>query len=414
MIQKTIYPGKIKGTLFAPSSKSTMQRALVAALLSEGVSEIEFHSLCNDVLSVLAVIEDLGAEITRIDNKFIIKGGINPQKLTINCGESGLCSRIFSSVAASTGQKISITGKGSLLKRNLTIPVEEFQALGIHIETTDGHLPLTVCGTLKGGIIEIDGSHTSQVLSGLLMALPLAAEDSEIHVKNLNSKPYIDLTIDMLSEFGIWVMNQNYEIFKITGNQKYRPAKYISEGDWSGAAFFLVAAALAGEVTIRNLSVFSKQADRAIIEALKRAGAAVSISEDGIHVQKNQLKAFAFDASNCPDLFPPLVALASGCEGITTLTGVDRLPLKESNRAKTLLSEFSKIGIKIQIEGNLMNIEGSSPQSATVDSHNDHRIAMALAVAALGGQGAIKIENAQCVEKSYAEFWDDLGKLKFC
>lgn len=410
-MQKIITPSEIQGTLFAPSSKSTMQRALIAALLAEGVSEIEFHSLCNDVLSTLSVIEDLGAEITRKGNTFFIKGGINPKKTSVHCGESGLCSRIFGSAAALAGREIEITGKGSLLKRNLTIPVEQFEKLGITVRSTQGHLPISVFGQVTGGTVEIDGSQTSQVLSGLLMTLPRASGNSELRVSNLSSKPYIDLTINLLSEFGIRVMNQNYELFKIAGNQKYRPAKYISEGDWSGAAFFLVAGAVSGEITVRNLTVFSHQADRAVVEALKRAGAKMSISADGISVSKDRLKAFEFDASDCPDLFPPLAALASACEGTSVLRGVNRLPLKESNRAEALVCEFSKMGLDIEIQNNSMLIQGGKPRSSNIDSHNDHRIAMATAVAALRTEGKIIIDQAECVEKSYSEFWDDLEQV---
>jgi 3-phosphoshikimate 1-carboxyvinyltransferase len=264
---------------------------------------------------------------------------------------------------------------------------------------------------MKGGHCEIDGSVSSQLLTGLLMALPLAKKSSKIKVNNLKSKPYIDLTIQILKSFGITVENTGYSLFSIPGNQKYSPYDYSVEGDWSGGAFLLVAGAINGHLIVTGLQKDSKQSDVAIINALERAGANMKMGDDKIEISRSELRAFEFNATESPDLFPPLVSLASYCVGVSSIKGVSRLIYKESDRAKTLKEEFGKMNVKIEINDDLMHITGSQPQSAWVESHDDHRIAMAIAVASLGATGGVHIRDSQCVAKSYPEFFDDLGHL---
>jgi 3-phosphoshikimate 1-carboxyvinyltransferase len=243
------------------------------------------------------------------------------------------------------------------------------------------------------------------------MALPLAAKDSEIIVNNLKSRPYIDMTIQILKSFGISIENSDYKLFVIRGNQKYIPHSYTVEGDWSGGAFLLVAGAINGHLYVKGLRNDSMQSDMAIIKALKQAGAHIIIGEDRIEVTKSELKSFEFDATESPDLFPPLVALASYCEGITAIKGVSRLIFKESDRAKTLKEEFGKMNVKIEIKDDMMYVTGSRPLGGRVESHDDHRIAMAVAVAALGAKANVYIRDSQCVAKSYPCFFDDLRQL---
>ena len=200
-------------------------------------------------------------------------------------------------------------------------------------------------------------------------------------------------------------------MFHIQGNQKYIPHNYTVEGDWSGGAFLLVAGAINGELSVKGLRSDSMQSDMSIINALEKAGANMIISEDHIEITKSELKAFEFDATESPDLFPPLVALASYCEGISTIKGVSRLIYKESDRAKALKEEFGKMKIKIEINDDMMYVTGGRPQGARVESHDDHRIAMALAVASLGATGRVSIRDSQCVAKSYPGFFDDLRHL---
>jgi 3-phosphoshikimate 1-carboxyvinyltransferase len=283
--------------------------------------------------------------------------------------------------------------------------------LGVECKSADGFLPLTIKGPLNGGKCEIDGSVSSQLLTGLLMALPLASKDSEITVRNLKSKPYIDMTIQLLSFFGITVVNSNYTLFSIQGNQKYTPHDYTVEGDWSGGAFLLVAGAINGEISVTGLMKDSRQSDMSILDALGKAGANLIIGEEQIDIKKSELKAFEFDATESPDLFPPLVALACYCKGISSIRGVSRLIHKESNRAATLKEEFGKMNIKIDISEDTMFITGGRPEGVRVESHEDHRIAMAVAVAALGATGKVSIRDSQCVAKSYPGFFDDLRHL---
>jgi 3-phosphoshikimate 1-carboxyvinyltransferase len=257
----------------------------------------------------------------------------------------------------------------------------------------------------------IGGSITSQLLTGLLMALPLVKSKSHLVVDDLKSKPYIDMTLQVLSDFGIEVENMDYEAFNIPGNQKYHARDHCVEGDWSGASFLLVAAALSGQVTVIMLQKKSVQSDKAIVEVLRKTGAVVVVKEDCIEVKKNMLKAFEFDATECPDLFPPLVALAAHCIGITTIKGAERLKHKESDRAVALREEFGKLGVDITVDGDEMIIRGGQVKGGKVNSHNDHRIAMAAAVTAVAAQSEVIIDGAQCVAKSYPEFFDDMDKI---
>lgn len=288
---------------------------------------------------------------------------------------------------------------------------EALKQLGVKCISSGGFLPLTIQGPIAGGFCEIDGSVSSQLLTGLLMALPLASKDSQIKVNNLKSKPYIDMTIQLLKSFDITVHNKDYKVFQIPGNQKYIPGKYTVEGDWSGGAFLLVAGAINGQLTVNGLHTDSMQSDRAIIEALRQAGAQMKISENHIEISKSELKAFDFDATESPDLFPPLVALASYCNGVSNIKGVSRLIHKESNRSETLREEFGKMNISIKIKDDVMSVSGGKPQGARVESHEDHRIAMALSVAGLRATGKICIRDSQCVVKSYPGFFDDLRNL---
>ena len=228
---------------------------------------------------------------------------------------------------------------------------------------------------------------------------------------NLKSKPYIDMTLQILKSFGITIQNSDYKRFNIPGNQKYIPQSYTVEGDWSGGAFLLVAGAINGQLTVKGLRTDSLQSDMAIIQALDRAGARMKISENHIDISGSGLKAFEFDATESPDLFPPLVALAAYCDGVSIIKGVSRLKFKESDRGVSLMEEFGKMNIKINISDDLMSVTGGHPQGARVESHEDHRIAMALAVASLGSSGRMYIHDSQCVAKSYPGFFDDLRQV---
>jgi len=321
---------------------------------------------------------------------------------------------LFASIAALHDEEITLTGEGSLTKRPMRLIVDALKALGVECESNNGFLPLKLKGPLKGGDFEVDGSLSSQVLTGLLLALPLAQNDSVIKVKDLKSTPYIDMTREVMEYFCIKGSSKEYEEFNIPGKQFYHPTEFAVEGDWSGAAFLLVAGAIAGKVEVTELNPESKQADKAILDALAQSGAKLELGKNQVSCAKppEHLQSFFIDATHCPDLFPPLVALAAHCEGISIITGVDRLIHKESNRAKALLEEMGKLGVDIHVHMNEMIIDGPTDiQSAIVDSHNDHRIAMAGAVVALAGKNSIEITDAECINKSYPEFYQDIIQL---
>lgn len=410
-MERYIEPSGIKGELKAPASKSMTQRAIAAALLADGQSIIQNPSYCDDSLAAMSIACGLGARVEPQANELKINSSGILKEPKLNCGESGLAIRMFSPIAALYPAEITMVGSNSLKKRPMSMIEEALNQLGVKCTSSGGFLPLTIQGPIVGGYCEIDGSVSSQLLTGLLIALPLATKDSEIKVNNLKSKPYIDMTIQLLKAFSITVHNTDYNLFHIPGNQKYIPQIYTVEGDWSGGAFLLVAGAINGHLKIQGLRTDSMQSDMAIINALKNAGAQMKISENQIEISKSELKAFDFDATESPDLFPPLVALASYCDGISTIKGVSRLIYKESDRASALRDEFGKMKIKIEVKDDMMFVTGGKPQGARVESHDDHRIAMAVAVASLGATGRVYIRDSQCVTKSYPGFFDDIRNL---
>ena len=417
-MMKLIKPSRIKGTVTAPGSKSMLQRAIAISLLCSGKSTIYNPTYCDDVRSAIRIAEELGAHIICEKNKIEIDPP-QEKKVTapkiLNCGEAGLCLRMFTPIATlfSNNFQITLSGEGSLLKRPIKMIEEPLNKLGLKVVSNSGLLPITVAGRLKGGDAEIDGSISSQFLTGLLIVLPCAENDSNLVIHNLKSKPYIDMTLSIMKCFGISLAHTDYRSISIKGGQKYHPAAYFVEGDWSGAAFLLVAGAIAGEIKVKNLYLNSFQGDKKILAALKKVGAKIVINdkEGFVCSQKNKLEAFEFDATDCPDLFPPLTALASACNGTSRIKGVSRLKFKESNRGETLKAQFHKMGIKIKICHDFMEISGGTIKEATVDSCQDHRIAMACAVAALAGKEGVAIENGEVVNKSYPHFFTDLQSI---
>lgn len=414
-MQITIQPSAKGGTLQAPASKSAMQRACAAALLHKGTTIIQNPGRCNDDLAAVEVIQKLGASVDWQHQQLVVKSrGVQPVAGEMNCGESGLGIRMFTPLAALASQPILITGSGSLVNRPLNFFDEVLPQLGVQVQSNGGKLPLRIRGPLVPADIAIDGSLSSQFLTGLLMAFGWAATAPvTIAVHQLKSKPYIDVTLGVMRHFGCRVQHDNYERFVIEPAPA-APAEmmYTVEGDWSGAAFLLVAGAVAAPVTVKGLDVFSAQADKAILQALMAAEARLSVTETEITVAGGVLKSFQFDATDCPDLFPPLVALAAYCDGVSAVKGISRLAHKESNRALTLQEEFEKMGVGIALKDDWMLITGTGRvKGAQVHSRHDHRIAMACAVAALKAEGPVTIEEAEAVNKSYPAFWEDLKKI---
>lgn len=431
-----VHPSKLTGSQIAPASKSSMQRACAAALIHIGKTIIHNPGHSNDDLAALEVIQKLGAIIITqnpASKKIhpspieVNSNGVKPIGPTMNCGESGLGIRMFTPIAALSNELISIEGKGSLVKRPMHFFDEILPLVGVKVQSQKGFLPIQIQGPLVPANITIDGSLSSQFLTGMLMAYAATGkQDIEIKVIDLKSKPYIDLTLSVLNAFGWKVEHTNYESFRFLVHAPLKTViEYTVEGDWSGAAFLLVAGAIAGPIKVKGLQLNSTQADKKIMEALTSAKANMKQEEDGILIGpsagasnnksnnfSNGLIAFEFDATDCPDLFPPLVALASVCNGVTKIKGVSRLAHKESDRGLTLQTEFAKMGIQIHLVGDEMLIYGGTIiQSATVFSQHDHRIAMACGVAALVANGPIEITEAEAINKSYTDFFTHLQEL---
>jgi len=414
----TINPSQLRGTIQAPASKSSMQRAYAAALLVKGISQLHNPGHSNDDKAALDIIQRLGAKAALENGVWTIEsGGVDPVDTTINCGESGLSIRMFTPLAALSDKEITINGSGSLVTR----PMDFFDAilpkLNVKVKSQGGKLPLVIQGPLVPADIEVDGSLSSQFLTGLLMAYAAAgASNVSIKVKDLRSKPYIDLTLSVMKEFGLKVPeNRKYEEFwfdELAPDSRLLTHNYTVEGDWSGGAFLLVAGAIAGPIMVNGLDLTSTQADKTIVDALMAANAGIAIEAKGIRIHQSAMTGFYFDATDCPDLFPPLVALAAYCKGKTTIKGVSRLAHKESDRALTLQDEFDKMGVTIDLEGDDMIIHGTAKvKGADVHSHHDHRIAMACGVAGLRADSEMVIEEAQAVSKSYPDFYNDLKSL---
>ena len=409
-MKKYVYPSEIKGAAKAPASKSEMQRGAAAALLAQGESILVNPSFCDDALAALDIIEKMGAQVKRNSEYVIIQGGLNIKNEDLNCGESGLGIRMFTPIAALAGKPVTLNAEGTLLKRPVSLIEGELAHLGAAVTSNNGYAPINIKTGLKGGETEIDGSISSQSLTGLLMALPAAPENSIIKVSNLNSRRYIDMTIKILRSFSVMVENINYSEFRIQGGQKYRPAVLEIEGDWSGAAFLLCAGAINGSIKVTGLNTASLQPDIAVLEALESAGADLTISSDSVEIKRSSLRGFTFDASQCPDLFPPLAALALFCDGTTEIKGVHRLKHKETDRSVTIKEELAAIGGDIKINGDSMIIKESQISGGDSNSRGDHRIAMACAIAALKASGPVSIEGAEAVNKSYPHFFDDIMK----
>lgn len=413
----TLQPSRLTGAIDAPPSKSSMQRACAAALVARGKSVITNAGHSNDDKAALAIITALGASVRRVPGGWqVTSEGVDPAEAEIDCGESGLSIRMFTPIAALSDAEITVNGSGSLSARPMDFFDDVLPRLGVSVTSTEGKLPLVVQGPLEPADIEVDGSLSSQFLTGLLFAYAAAgASGVSIKVKDLKSKPYIDLTLEVMKQFGLQIPeNRNYQefIFKAAAPGGSEERQYTVEADWSGAAFLLVAGAIAGPITVQGLDLGSTQADRAIVDALMAANAGIAMEAKGIRIHPTAMRGFEFDATECPDLFPPLVALAAHCKGRTTIKGVSRLLHKESNRAEALQDEFDKMGVMIEVSGDEMHIDGRAyVKGADTHSHHDHRIAMACAVAGLKADGPMVIEDAEAVNKSYPNFFDHLKKL---
>ena len=406
----------INGSIAAPPSKSMTQRVYAAALLHTGKTIINGTGNSDDELAALAIIQELGAKIiarTRTSIE-IYSEGVRPLSGIIHCGESGLSARLFMPIAALSDKTITVTGGGTLYSRPMAVFSGVFPQLNVSITSNDGHLPIELMGPLLPVSITMDGSESSQFLSGLLFAFCYAITEPEIviTVHGLKSRPYIDMTLGVLKTFGYNVAHENYREFYIRHPDADLSGKEIAvtiAGDWSSAAYFLVGGALAGDIAISGLTDDHLQADSAIFSLLRDAGADIAWSGDRIRVKQSKMTAFEFDATDCPDLFPVLAILAACCEGESYIKGVHRLLNKESNRAESISEMLSNFEVPYSVEDDSFCITGVQVlQGTVIDSFHDHRIVMAAAIGALQANSQVDILHAEAVNKSYPDFFKDL------
>ncbi len=414
MIYK-VRKSKVKGTVYIPSSKSDSQRAMLISALGEETSLLHNVGSSDDELSMIQNIQRIGAEINwKDDRSLIIKGNFSNAIFSeLHVGESGLGCRLLTAISSLKNYQIEINGKGSLIKRNQFFFDQFLPLMGVSINSNEGKLPLKIHGSLKSGDYTVDGSESSQYISGLLIAFSQVEGSTTLTVENCSSKPYIDMTIHTLNSFGVKIEEIGPTKYKIHGRQLIHSTDYKIDGDWSSASYWLVAAALGLDVSMRGLSIASKQADKAILNALMNSNCSVVITDEEIKINGSLRKPLDFDATHCPDLFPALVTYAVLTEGISRIRGVHRLENKESDRGKALKAEFEKLGAIINIIDDTMLIEGPVKlKSSVVSSHDDHRIAMCLAIASLASNVELIIEDAHVVNKSYPTFWVDLEKMQ--
>ena len=418
-----IEPGYFNGTVTPPPSKSITQRAYAAALLHKGRTIVRNAGNSDDEQAALQIIQQLGATIVARESARVTidSNGVMPADSFIHCGESGLSARLFTPVAALSDRPITIRGAGSLLRRPMEGFTELFSECNVSISDFNGCLPATIQGPLLAADMKIDAGDSSQLLSGLLFALSDAAQRPvTIKVAGLKSKPYIDLTLDVLAKAGKPIRHNNYREFSIDPDTFTHPEtlELNVEADWSSASFMLVAGAIAGKVTVLNLDPASLQADKAVLEVLQNAGADMEIGANTITVKKSRMQAFEFDATDCPDLFPVLSVLAACCDGESYIKGVHRLFHKESNRVESVTEMLHDFQVPWSVEEDMLFITGVSRLHGTViDSFHDHRIVMAAAIGALRANGPVEISHATSVNKSYPGFFNDFamcgGKCTF-
>lgn len=412
-----VLPSALQGNVTIPPSKSVTHRAIITASLAEGKSIIHNVDLSSDIRATMEACKSLGCTIEVKDghpyHTLIIHGGMRmADSANINCAESGSTLRFFIPIACTLEGKKVFIGSGRLPQRPIDAYYEIFDNQDIaYSKPEDKNLPLEVSGTLAGGDYVIDGSISSQYITGLLFALPLLETDSTVTITGkFESKGYVDLTVSILRQFGIKIVCKK-DSYYVNGGQSYKPQAYTVEGDASQAAFFLVGGAISGDICIRGFHRDLLQPDRIIVDLLKQMGADIVNSETQLCIKHSNLRGINIDVSQCPDLVPPLAIAAAFAEGTTHITGAARLRIKESDRLQSVSDNLNQLGIEVQELSDGLTIHGGKMHTGQVNSYNDHRITMAFSVAAACVPEGILIKDAQCINKSYPRFFEDLNSL---
>ncbi|MCR4925200.1 MAG: 3-phosphoshikimate 1-carboxyvinyltransferase [Clostridiales bacterium] len=413
-MQKVVLsPSRLKGSVNVPPSKSIAHRAIISACLARGKSRIFNADFSQDILATIDAVKALGARVETEKNEIIIDATdmFSVENAVINCRESGSTLRFMLSVAAVGGGNTTFNGEGRLPKRTIAELLKLFESHSVKSSVKDG-LPVTISGKLTGGLFEISGDISSQFITGLMFALPLCSEDSTIKLTTkLESKGYIDITISVLADFGIEIQPTNDGWF-IRGNQTYKPNDYTIEADWSQAAFYMGAGLIGSELRLKGLNKNSSQGDMAGLEVFRRFGADISWDGDVLLCKPSKRKGIEVDAKQIPDLVPIIAACSALCEGKTVIYGAKRLKLKESDRLFSMADGLQKLGVDAQQTDDGIIIYGAEKiKSADIKGYNDHRIVMAFSVLSLCAEGEVTIDDAQSINKSYPDFFNDYNSL---
>lgn len=416
-----IEPRELSGIVNIPPSKSISHRAIICAGLSDGKSRIDNIILSDDMYATINGLRNLGVQIDinesvdtdRCSLDIQGSGRLEIVNNEIDCNESGSTIRFLIPMGCLVDGEVIFAGSGKLVERPLKTYYQIFEEQGIEYETRDGKLPLKVNGRLKPGIFKVPGNISSQFITGLMFVLPLLDGDSQIVITSeLESKGYVDLTIDMLNKFSVDVENDDYKSFRVKGNQKYMPCNYSVEGDFSQVAFFVVGGLLGNDIKCKGMNFNSKQGDIAIIDIVKRMGGDIELKGDCIHIKKSNTVGAIIDGSQCPDIIPVLAVLASLSKGETQIINAGRLRIKESDRLESTRTELNKLGANVEETEDGLIIKGVDHlDGGNVDSWNDHRIAMSMAIASIKAKEEVTLSDALAVTKSYPGFWDDFKSL---
>ena len=414
----TLFPSNFEGTIKAPPSKSLSHRAIICAALANGVSRIDNIIYSDDIKATMNALESIGVTFTIHPRHLIVKGvrRLKLRNKEVYCNESGSTIRFLIPLLSLTNKEVNFLGEESLLKRPQTIYEDIFTEDNLIFNVEPNKI--TVNGSIKARDYHIKGDVSSQFISGLLFSLPLLKKDSNIYIQgNLESKSYVDLTISILEKYGIEIKELENGYF-IRGNQHYQPFDYTIEGDYSQAAYYLVGGILNGRINIEDLDHESHQGDLAIIDIIQSMKGKVIFTENGYITQTSDTKSTTIDINNCPDLGPIVSLLASLSSGTTKIINAKRLRLKESDRIHSTVTTLKALGANITSENDEIIIKGRKTLDGgvTVDSFNDHRIAMMVAIASLKSEKEITLTTATAVKKSYPNFFEDFkhvgGKFK--
>jgi len=413
MMRASIYKSELRGRVRVPSSKSYTIRGLMCAALAKGESEIIHPLTSDDTEAAINVLSKMGIGVRQEEDLWQVIGGDFCEPDTdLFCGESAATLRFMTAICSLIPGKCRLTSASSLSKRPIKPLLQALRQLGVDCAYRDeGSSVVVEGGRLKGGTVELPGDISSQFVSALLFISPFAKEGVIIKLTTpLESKPYVLMTLECLQRFGIEVEAsedfRNFEILK----QAYKPAKYKIEGDWSSASYLLALGAVCGEVEVENLNPKSLQGDKVVLDFLRNMGVWVGVNKNSVVVRNWRLNAIRADLSDCIDLLPTMAVLAAVADGESEFIGIDRARIKESNRVSALREGLERMGIKVREERNKLAVTGSIPKGSVIDSKGDHRIAMAFSI--LGSAvGETIIDGAECVSKTFPEFWDILKSI---